>query len=233
MKPGWARRWSRVRRYLAFALALGLAAPAAAQAPTPHPPDGAMAVTEAQALQALEQGVQYALFRYEVGGEERTGVPYREGGKVTLEEFARVVRDEPARVEQVGIDASGLVINAYRAVIPAIRFFTGPTGLEGLARVVNSRTLFAFNSRPVSLEQARPGDLLFFRSPRTGEITGVAMLAERQPGVVRVVVASASRGRVAQVSIRTDGEYWRSRVAGLGRLLYAPAAPAAVPSAQP
>ena len=226
------RRWLQVLLSLAIAVVLAAGAPAAAQAPTQRPPEEAVAVTDPQALRALEQAIQYALFRYEVAGEERTGVPYRLGGKVTLEEFARLVREQPDQVEQVGIDASGLVINAYAAVIPEIRFFTGPTGQEGLARRVNSRTLFAFNSQPVSLQQARPGDLLFFRSPQTGEITGVAMVAERLPGVVRVVVASASRGRVAHVGIRTDGEYWRTHVAGLGRLLYAGAVPAATPATQ-
>ena len=204
-----------------------MAAGAAVAAEGPlGPPPQAVEVSPAEAMRALEHAVQYALFHYQLDGEEQVGVPYRLGGKVTLEEFAQAVRDQSEEAARMGIDASGLVANAYAAAITGIRFYTGPTGTEGLARWVDSRTLYAFNSRPVELAEAVPGDLLFFRSPDTGAISGVALLAERTAALVRVVVASASRGRVVQTGIRVDGPYWQQRVAGLGRLLHAPPATA-------
>lgn len=206
----------------------GAAAQAPAEPPSPMAPEVGEVVTPEQARLALEKARAYAEFAYTLDGEEHRGVPYKLGGKVSLEEFNRLLESSPEEAREAGIDASGLVVQAYRAVIPEIRFFTGPTGQEGLARVVNSAALYRWNVVPIPVEESAPGDLLFFKSPSTQQITGVALVSQRTDQVVRVIVASESRGRVVELGIRIGGAYWETRVAGLGRLVYAPMpAPAA------
>lgn len=189
----------------AFALAVAfpaLAEEAAGQAGVP--------VSEEQALAALTEALRYA----------EAGVPFKLGGRITVDEYLALRDQDPEKAASGGIDASGLVCNAYRAAIPNLKFFGGPPGQAGLAAYVTSRTLYRYNVSPVTLEAMRPGDLLFFKSPQSGDITGVAIVAARAGKVVRVVVASASRGKVVETGINTEGTYWATQVAGLGRLLY-------------
>lgn len=206
----------------AAGFAMGAAAQAPAELPEPMAPEAGEVVSREQARLASETARAYAEFTYTLEGQQYRGVPYKLGGKVSLEEFSRLLETSPEQAKEAGIDASGLVVQAYRAVIPEIQFFTGPTGQEGLARTVNSVALYRWNVVPIPLEEAVPGDLLFFKSPATPQITGVALVSRRVGQVIRVIVASESRGRVVEVGIRIGGPYWETRVAGLGRLVYAP-----------
>lgn len=170
-------------------------------------------VSQEQALAALQEALRYV----------EAGVPFKLGGKITLEEYLTLKEQDPLAAESAGIDASGVVINAFRAAVPDLVLFAGPPEQGRTAAYVTSAALFRYNTVPVPLEQARPGDLLFFRSPEGDAITGVGIVSALTGHVVRVVVASASRGRVVDVGINTRGEYWATNVAGLGRLVYHPA----------
>lgn len=209
----------------ATAAAAGLAALAAvlALALAGAGQEGTVTVGEEQARAALQEALRYV----------EAGVPFRMGGKITLEEFLALKEQDPAAAEQAGIDASGLVVNAFRAVVPDLVLFAGPAEQGRAATYVTSEALFRYNTVPVPLEQARPGDLLFFRSPQGDAVTGVGIVSSVSGAVVRVVVASASRGRVVDVGINTRGEYWATYVAGLGRLVVNRLAPAQTAPGQP
>lgn len=233
------RAWRDAAVALAAMLwAAGTWMPAAAQQPaelpSPTAPVGGVPVSAEQAREALRRAREYAQFRYRLDDEEQQGVPYKLGGKVTLEEFARLVESSPDEAREAGIDASGLVVQAYRAAVPDIQFFTGPTGQEGLARMVNSGALYRWNTKPIALDEVGPGDLVFFKSPSTNQVTGVALVSQRVGRILRIIVASESRGRVVEVGLQVTGSYWESRVAGLGRLVYAPSpTPATAPPGPP
>lgn len=204
---------TKSRRALAAAAALVAASlltwPAAVPAQQSAAP-----VSEERALAAVQEALKYA----------QAGVPYRSGGKITLQEYLALKEQNPEAAATAGIDASGLVVNAFRAVLPDLVLFSGPPEQGRRATYVTSLALFRYNTVPVPLEQVRPGDLVFFRSPEGDAIVGVGIVSAVRGPVVRVVVASASRGRVADVGIDTRGEYWARNVAGVGRLVYAGAA---------
>ena len=172
---------------------------------------GAVQTVSAQvALAALEQALRYV----------EAGVPYQLGGKITLEEYLALKEADPEAAATRGVDASGVVVNAYRAVLPDLQLLAGPPEQGRKATYVTSDALFRYNTVPVPLEQAQPGDLVFFRSAGGDSIGGVGIVSTISGRIVRVVVASASRGRVVEIGIDTQGDYWARNVAGLGRLIY-------------
>ncbi|HEY8498642.1 MAG TPA: hypothetical protein VIK90_05285 [Limnochordales bacterium] len=179
-------------------------------------------VSAEQALAALQEALRYV----------EAGVPYKLGGKATVQQYLALKEQDPQAAAAAGVDASGIVVNAYRAVLPDLTLYAGPPELGRTASYVTSEALFRYNTVPVPLEQVRPGDLLFFRSPGGDTITGVGLVSAVSGRIVRVVVASASRGRVVDIGIDTRGDYWARSVAGLGRLVYQPGA-AAPAAAQP
>ena len=189
----------------AAAVVFGLVLTGAAQ-------ESAWTISAEHAQAALEEALRYV----------EAGVPFKLGGKITVEQYLALKQQDPSAASSAGVDASGLVVNAFRAVLPDLVLFAGPPESGRKAAYVTSAQLFRYNTVPVPLEQARPGDLLFFRSPDGDEITGVAIVSELRGPIVRVVVASASRGRVAHIGLSTTGEYWATHVAGLGRLIYRP-----------
>lgn len=214
-----------LKRRGAMAVAAGLAAAAAvlALALAGAAEESTATVSEEQARAALQEALRYV----------EAGVPFRMGGKITLEEYLALKERDPAAAEQAGIDASGLVVNAFRAAVPDLVLFAGPPEQGRTATHVTSAALFRYNTVPVPLDQARPGDLLFFRSLQGDAVTGVGIVSALNGPVVRVVVASASRGRVVDVGINTRGEYWATYVAGLGRLVVSRPTPAQAATGQP
>lgn len=186
-------------------------------------------VTSAQATKGRpltsEEGAQFAAaalrlaeFEWMHQGEVQRGVLYQWGGRTPLAAFAAALAS-PTGPEGLGLDASGVVIVSAQEVFPTLRFRV-PRG-EDFAAVtnVNSAQLFAWNVLPVSVDELRPGDLIFF-ADANGRISGVGIFQMRIERQVRFVVASAQSERVVHTSVNLDGAYWRDRYAGAGRLLH-------------
>ncbi|HEY8531868.1 MAG TPA: NlpC/P60 family protein [Limnochorda sp.] len=169
------------------------------------------------AAMAAEEVLNYARVQYPVDGRTEQGMPFRLGGQTTLEEFLEAVQNG-ADPRSMGVDASGLVVNVYRSVIPELTFLMqGGSGLVE-ATDVSSSALFYWNVNAVDVDEAMPGDLLFFKGSG-GEPSGVAIVTRVSPDRVDFVVASSSRGRVIETFARPGGAYWQGNVLGLGRLL--------------
>lgn len=172
-------------------------------------------LTPAEGERLLSQAIAYATFEWRTGNESHIGVPYVWGGRTTLAGFEQAVASgEP---EGKGVDASGLVVAAVKALWPDFRFRARQGGEWVPVANVNSSSLYEWNVLPIDQSELRPGDLIFFGS--NGRIDGVAIY-ERQVGrSIRFVVASANSGKVVQTGANLDGEYWATRFAGAGRLL--------------
>lgn len=170
------------------------------------------------AAMAAEEALNYARVQYPVEGRTEQGMPFRLGGQTTLEEFLEAVQNG-ADPRSLGVDASGLVVNVYRSVVPELTFLMqgGSSGLIEAADV-SSSAIFYWNVNAVDVEEAMPGDLLFFKGG-SGEPAGVAIVTRVSPERVDFVVASAGRGRVIETFARPGGAYWQGNVLGLGRLL--------------
>ncbi|WP_324716000.1 NlpC/P60 family protein [Carboxydochorda subterranea] len=190
---------------------------ASGAAPAGEQASAGVVIGQEPALSALRESLRYV----------EAGVPFRLGGKTTVDEYLRLQGSDPRAAASAGVDASGLVVNALRAAVPGVRFFAGPPDQGRTAEYVTSAMLRRYNSTEVSIEEARPGDLLFFKSPSTGQVTGVGIVHVVMPGVVRVVVASASQGRVVETGIRIGGAYWASQVDAVARLVLPPGVTAA------
>lgn len=175
-------------------------------------------VTSAQAEQALQVAYDYAEFAYSYQGQQYTGMPYLLGGRTTRAEFEEaLIRGES--IENLGLDASGLVVNCYREVIPDLKFrYQSDRGFVPVSDV-NSYALFNWNIVPKPLEELRPGDLIFFKNA-SGRIMGVGLLVRVTVNQVRCIVASENAGRIMETGMMLEGEYWKTHFAGGGRLTY-------------
>lgn len=183
------------------------------------PAAAASVFTPEEGRQALEVARQYVTVRYQYEGEERQGVAYLLGGQDTVAGYLEKVKNGAVPGKEAGIDASGLVVNAYKAVYPGLRFvFRTEDGKEAMVRDASSETLYLWNVDPVKPENLQPGDLIFFGSPGGG-INGVALYAGRRGAFLRIIVASQGKGKVIETGIRINGDYWNRRFAGAGRLL--------------
>lgn len=119
---------------------------------------------------------------------------------------------------EAGADASAVVVHAYRAADPAIRFAARSGEAVRYLLDADSRTLYDFNVRFVPVEELRPGDLIFF-SGEGGGVAGVGVFERREGPLVHFVVASASAGRVIRTFLNVNNEYWRTRFLAAGQLL--------------
>ncbi|MBO8126864.1 MAG: C40 family peptidase [Firmicutes bacterium] len=160
-------------------------------------------VTADQGQAAAELAVKYA----------QAGVPFKLGGQVTLEAFAEAENTDD------GIDASGLVVNVYKEVLGEVRWAGGGGEEPLLFADVSSSILFNWNTVPVSLEELRAGDLIFFKNS-VGKIAGVGIFLAKKGDLVHFVVPSASQGRVIETYLNIKNAYWQQRFAGAGRLTY-------------
>lgn len=97
------------------------------------------------------------------------------------------------------MDCSGFVVAVFSRL-----------GIEGLPRT--TRDQFR-DSRPVSRVQARPGDLVFFRSSGMGRINHVGIFMGEQT----FAHSSTSRGVVYS---RLDETYYRRRLVGFRRMVH-------------
>lgn len=168
--------------------------------------------TEARA--ALDEAIRYASYTFEAEDGRRTGIPYKLGGRTTIDEFSLDIDAG----DKHGVDASGLVVVAYRSVFPGLRFRVGE-GEPAFRRDVTSSLLYEYNIERVDLEAARPGDLIFFTGSTGTGIAGVAIFERLHDDVVHYVVPSANQGRVIRTFSRVEGDYWQTRFKGAGRLI--------------
>lgn len=183
---------------------------------------GAEAVSAEVAEKALAEALRFADVTYEVGGRVEQGVAYLFGGRTGVDEYVQAVAQGKRPGVDVGADASGVVVLAYRAADPAIRFMVREGGEVRFVRDVGSAELYRWNVRTVPVEELRPGDLIFFKNERGG-VAGVAVFERRDGPNVHFVVASANAGKVIRTFLNVENEYWKTRFLAAGQLLrYAP-----------
>ena len=180
-------------------------------------PTGALAFSDQEAKQALDAAMQYADLEYVIQGELWQGMAYFYGGQDTISSYLGKIEQGVQPGAGAGIDASGLVINAYKAIYPDLRFLYRTNSQETKVSDTSSKSLYLWNVRTVELEDLQPGDLIFFG--QEGNIHGVALYAGRRGESIRIVTASQSQGKVVLTGIRAGGDYWRSSFAGAGRLI--------------
>lgn len=174
-------------------------------------------LTEEEGRQVAEAALAFAQVTYTIGDETFQGVPYRWGGRVSVNEFLQRVAGGDG-IEELGVDASGVAVEALRAASPGVRFLAAPPETPVFWSDATSAVLYQFNVVPVDPAELRAGDLLFFRSA-DGGVGGVAVVTGKAGTRVDFVVASSRQGRVVHTFARTDGEYWRNQILGGGRFL--------------
>lgn len=177
--------------------------------------DGAAVVPAAVAQRALTEALRFAEVTYEAGGVSRQGVAYLLGGRIGVDRYLEAVAQGKVPGVDVGVDASGLVVQAYLAADPALRFRTGD-GAWG--RDASSSSLYRWNVRIVPLDELRPGDLIFFQNEE-GRVSGVGIFERREGPNVYYLVASAAQGRVIRTFNNVGNDYWKSRFLAAGQLL--------------
>lgn len=145
-------------------------------------------------------------------------VAYLLGGRLTVERYLEreAAGEEPGA--DIGVDASAVVVNAYRAAVPGLRFWTDREQTQ-MAADAGSRTLYHYSSSPIEYDAVRPGDLVFFQSD-TGTIIGVGLFTHSTETSVHFIVASPTAGKVIHTHALKDGDYWQNSFAGFGRLSY-------------
>ncbi|MCL2043757.1 MAG: C40 family peptidase [Treponema sp.] len=112
-----------------------------------------------------------------------------------------------AGITQDGLDCSGLV---YLSFLNAL----------GVSVPRSSEGLYTWTVR-ITLEEAEPGDLLFFRTTGTNRITHVGIYTGN-----RRFIHSASQGAVTGVLYSSlDERYWLNAYAGAGRVFPATTVP--------
>lgn len=161
-------------------------------------------VTESQAHGALLYGMQYVEHE----------VLYLFGGRLSVEDYLRA---QSHGRTNIGVDASAVVVNSYRAQIPGIHFFRGENSNPGTD--TNSTSLYRYNSKPLTKEEVVPGDLVFFKNSE-GTIIGVGLFSHFTGDKVAYIVASPNRGKVDVVEVPMSGPYWQGSFAGFFRLQY-------------
>lgn len=133
--------------------------------------------------------------------------------------------DAADRIEDVlsglGVDASGLVVNALRALNPSVRFAASAGDNPVWLADATSSLLYHYNVLHLDPADIRAGDFVFFGTAGgdSVNVTGVGVVTGRSGTRVDFVVASAREGRVIATFARTDGDYWRNNIVGAGRFL--------------
>ena|GEM_PF-1651377 len=183
---------------------------------------GLAVVPEEFARRALAEALRFADVTYEADGRTEQGVAYLLGGRMSVDQFVRAVAAGKRPGVEAGADASGVVVQAYRAADPGFRFISKEGGTEQLVQDASSAMLYRWNVRVVPVEELRPGDLIFFKS-ESGQVSGVAVFERREGPNVHFVVASPGAGKVIRTFLNVNNEYWRTRFLAAGQLLrYAP-----------
>lgn len=165
-------------------------------------------ITTEQANQAHDYALRYV----------ENEVAYLFGGRQSVEAYLTALADGKVPGEEIGVDASAVVVNAYRHVVPNIRFFFDESG-KTLVSDATSSLIAKYNSIPITQEELDPGDLIFFKDAN-GSINGIAIFSELRGSVIHFITASANAGKVVRTNAYLNGEFWTTRFAGFGRLQY-------------
>lgn len=184
---------------------------------TPGGADGAVAPAEL-AQRALREARRFADVTYEWDGALRQGVAYLWGGRMSVDEYLDAVAAGKAPGVEAGVDASALVVQAYRAADPSIRFAAVVQGERQLLPDATSDSLYRFNIRAISVEELRPGDLIFFKS-ESGGVAGVAIFERREGPNIHYIVASPNAGKVVRTFNNVHNSYWQTRFLAAGQVL--------------
>ena len=131
---------------LALAWACVLAGPALAAPAAEGNASGRAPVADGVARRALEEALRFADVIYQWEGRAEQGVAYLWGGRMSVDEYLQAVAEGKRPGVEAGVDASGLVVQAYRAADPAIRFVVESGG--GEQRVRDTAGLLCWNVRP-------------------------------------------------------------------------------------
>lgn len=182
-------------------------------------PGGASVVPAELAQQALEQALRFTDVTYEVDGVTQQGVAYLLGGRLSVDEYLAAVAGGKVPGVDVGVDASGVVVQAYRAADPAFRFLSRSGGGSRLVRDASSVALYEWNVRTIPVEQLRPGDLIFFKNA-SGRVAGVGIFERREGPNVYYIVASANSGKVIRTFNNVNNDYWKTRFLAAGQMLW-------------
>lgn len=126
-----------------------------------------------------------------------------------------------AAVSGLGVDASGLAVNALRALGPNVRFAASLGPEPTWWADATSALLYDYNVIHIEPEEVRAGDLVFFGTTLDEKVSvsGVGIVTGRAGTRVDFVVASARQGKVIHTFARTDGDYWQGNIVGVGRFL--------------
>lgn len=200
---------------------------------------GRRTLTEDEGRKVAEAALAYAEVEMDVSGVTSTGMPYLWGGRTTLAQLQAAVAELDEAVvpatapaassdeqgaalsDGLGVDASGLAVNALRSLGPDVRFAATAGDNPTWWADATSALLYDFNIVHVDPAELRAGDLVFFGGTLDGEIyvSGVGVVTGRSGTRVDFVVASAREGRVIHTFARTDGDYWQGNIIGAGRFL--------------
>lgn len=207
-----------MRRVAFWTLIVALAAVWAVAASAQSGDETRRPVSDEVALQALSEAIRFAEATYETDEGETQGVAYAWGGRMSVDAFLDAVASGKRPGAEAGVDASGIVVQAYLAADPSLSFVTEWGGERRSVKDATSATLYRFNIEPVPVDAMRPGDLIFFRG-EAGEVSGVAVFERRVGPNVHFIVASAGQGRVVRTFLNVNNDYWTNRFLGAGRLL--------------
>ncbi len=166
-------------------------------------------ITIEEANQAHDYAMQYV----------ENEVAYLYGGRQSVEAYLAALADGKVPGQDIGADASAVVVNAYRNVIPNIRFFFDQSQ-KTLVADATSSVIANYNSVPISQDELVPGDLIFFKDA-SGNINGIAIFSEIKGEVIHFITASANQGKVVRTNAYFHGAFWTNSFAGYGRLQYA------------
>lgn len=164
--------------------------------------------TSIQAEQAYDYAMEYVT----------NEVAYLYGGRLQVDQYLQELEAGKQPGIDIGVDASALVVNAYRDNIPSLKFWYD----ENQTRIVSDATssiLANYNSQTISKDNLIPGDLIFFQNSN-GVINGVAIFSHIQGEVIHFITASANAGKVVLTNALLQGDYWNNSFARFGRLLY-------------
>ncbi|PMQ01965.1 MAG: hypothetical protein CBR30_02950 [Dictyoglomus sp. NZ13-RE01] len=88
-------------------------------------------------------------------------------------------------------DCSGLIVWAYKQVIPELKFRLGFSTVPD----VNIEELYIYNTKHISIQDVNPGDIIFWRNSE-GKISHGGLVIEVKSNYVQYVNASSVKGAV-------------------------------------
>jgi cell wall-associated NlpC family hydrolase len=178
--------WKRWKRWLGLMLLLLALGLLAGCGVTRDPlEDRSVGVTDSLAAAALAEARTYV------------GVPYVYGGQ-----------------SRSGLDCSGLVVVAYKAVWPELKFRQADGSYQN---DVGADALFYYNVDAVPLVNAKPGDLLFMATAGP-DVDHVAIFESLSGNMISYIHATATAGVVKETTRPIDDGWWASAFRGAGRL---------------